>query len=470
MPADRLAHGYRWEDAQWKDEPLLANGSFGSMGGMLTSVRDLSRYVGAFLSAWPPHDGPETAPIRRASLREMQQVWRPAPASVMRDARRRRSAERRRLRLRAARRRRTAHSAASSSHTGGLPGFGSIMIWLPDYGVGIVAFGNLTYTGWTRVANAALEALVKTGGCEPRQPTPSPALTDARDKVSQLVAHWDDRLADSIAAENLFLDQTKERRRAEIEQLQRNGRARAAAESASTRRERAARTMDDELRARAAAGRDHAGADDAAEGSVFERAHRARRAAAKRDMPAMIGRCAAGLVGMLIAVAAPVAQPRVQVGYCTSFKNVAAAKAAGFDYVEVGTSEIAAMSDADFAAAVERGSARRPAGAGGEPFSAGDAQGRRDDGRCGSGAGLRPKGVRSPDATRRAAGGVRQRGRAVCPTAFRMTKPRVSWSPSASASRRRLEHAASRWRSNRCAARKPTSSTRRPKDSRLSRR
>lgn len=66
----------------------------------------------------------------------------------------------------------------------------------------------------------------------------------------------------------------------------------------------------------------------------------------------MIGRCAAGLVAMLVAVAAPVAQTRVQVGYCTSLKNVAAAKAAGFDYVEVGTSEIAAMSDADFEAAL----------------------------------------------------------------------------------------------------------------------
>src|SRR5207302_2925928 len=86
VPADRLARGYRWEDNVWKDEPLLSNGSFGSMGGMLTSVRDLARYVGVFLSAWPPHDGAEAAPIRRASLREMQQVWRPAPASVTRGA------------------------------------------------------------------------------------------------------------------------------------------------------------------------------------------------------------------------------------------------------------------------------------------------------------------------------------------------------------------------------------------------
>jgi len=43
--------------------------------------------------------------------------------------------------------------------------------------------------------------------------------------------------------------------------------------------------------------------------------------------------------------------PRVQVGYCTSYKNAAAAKAAGFDYIEVGTSELASLSDAEFDAA-----------------------------------------------------------------------------------------------------------------------
>jgi CubicO group peptidase (beta-lactamase class C family) len=215
---DRLAKGYRWEDAQWKDEPLLSNGSFGSMGGMLTSLRDLSRYVGVYLSAWPAHDGPETAPIRRASLREMQQVWRPAPALVLRDAGGG-------IQLNAggyAYGLRSSQSCAFRhivSHTGGLPGFGSIMLWLPEYGVGIVAFGNVTYTSWTRVTTTAMEAFVKTAALRPRQPQPAPALTDARDKVSRLVAKWDDTLADSIAAENLFLDQTKDRRRAEIERL-----------------------------------------------------------------------------------------------------------------------------------------------------------------------------------------------------------------------------------------------------------
>src|SRR5262245_34390131 len=218
VAANRLAHGYRWEDAQWKEEPQLPHGSFGSMGGMLTSIRDLSRYVGAFLSAWPPHDGPETAPIRRASLREMQQVWRPAPATVTRS-----SAGAIQLSsggyafgLRVSQSCAFDHIVA---HSGGLPGFGSIMQWLPDYNVGIIAFGNLTYTGWGRVTSAAFEALAKSGGLQMRMPEPSASLVAMRDKVSRLVDRWDDALADDVAAENLFMDASKDRRRAEIERV-----------------------------------------------------------------------------------------------------------------------------------------------------------------------------------------------------------------------------------------------------------
>jgi CubicO group peptidase (beta-lactamase class C family) len=215
---DKLAHGYRWEDEQWKEEPLLSNGSFGSMGGMLTSASDLGRYVGVFLSAWPPRDGAETAPIRRASLREMQQVWRPAPASVTRD-------QAGALQLNSGgygfglRVSQSCSFRHIVTHGGGLPGFGSVMTWLPDYGIGIVAFGNLTYTGWGRVTMSAFDALVKTGGLRPREAKPSPALTEARDAVSRLIVKWDDAAADRIAAGNLYLDRSKARRKAEIDRL-----------------------------------------------------------------------------------------------------------------------------------------------------------------------------------------------------------------------------------------------------------
>ena len=45
-------------------------------------------------------------------------------------------------------------------------------------------------------------------------------------------------------------------------------------------------------------------------------------------------------------------RPRVQVGLCTPLKGIDAAKAAGFDYLELGTSEIAALSDADYDSAL----------------------------------------------------------------------------------------------------------------------
>ena len=45
---------------------------------------------------------------------------------------------------------------------------------------------------------------------------------------------------------------------------------------------------------------------------------------------------------------------KVLIGYCVGLKGLEAAKAAGFDYVELGVTEIAALSDADFEAALEQ--------------------------------------------------------------------------------------------------------------------
>jgi hypothetical protein len=34
VPAEDLAHGYRWIDNNWREEALLKDGSWGSMGGL----------------------------------------------------------------------------------------------------------------------------------------------------------------------------------------------------------------------------------------------------------------------------------------------------------------------------------------------------------------------------------------------------------------------------------------------------
>jgi len=58
------------------------------------------------------------------------------------------------------------------------------------------------------------------------------------------------------------------------------------------------------------------------------------------------------LIAVLVATLSAAPESRVQIGYCTTLKNVAAAKSAGFDYVELSTTEIAALRDADFEDAV----------------------------------------------------------------------------------------------------------------------
>ena len=219
VPPGRLAHGYRRQDGQWLEEEQLPDGAFGPMGGMLTSVADLGKWVAFMLDAWPARDGAERGPVKRSSVREMQQVARYSGAFAARDT------ATNTLSLSAGGYgyglgvRQTCLFPTSVSHSGGLPGFGSLMRWLPEYGVGIVALGSLTYTGWGTPVSQAFDALVRTGGMVAREPAPAPILLQRRDQVTRLVASWDDRLADSVAAMNLFLDESKDRRRASMEAL-----------------------------------------------------------------------------------------------------------------------------------------------------------------------------------------------------------------------------------------------------------
>jgi CubicO group peptidase (beta-lactamase class C family) len=219
VPPGRLAHGYRLRDGEWIEEPPLPDGAFGPMGGMLTSIGDLGRWVGFMLDAWPPRDGAEGGPLRRASVREMQQVARYSGASAVRDT------AAGTVTLSAGGYgyglgiRQTCLFRAVVSHSGGLPGFGSLMRWLPEHGVGIIALGNLTYTGWGGVTEQALGILSRTGALQPRVPQPAPVLLQRQAQVSRLVARWDDSLADSIAAMNLYLDEPRERRRVAMDAL-----------------------------------------------------------------------------------------------------------------------------------------------------------------------------------------------------------------------------------------------------------
>jgi hypothetical protein len=104
-------------------------------------------------------------------------------------------------------------------HGGGLPGFGSYMMWLPDYGVGMFAMASLTYSGPTEPINRALDVMRNTGALRARELSPSPVLSSMRDHIWSLWKFWDDAEAKKIAAMNFFLDAPAAQRRAEIAKL-----------------------------------------------------------------------------------------------------------------------------------------------------------------------------------------------------------------------------------------------------------
>ena len=229
VPPSRLVKGYRLEDGTWREEPPLADGAFGVMGGMLSSAADLSRWVAFLLDAFPARDGADSPVLSRASRREMQQLARFGGATAVRgaDGTPVLAADGYGYGLRVSA---TCLSGQVVAHSGGLPGFGSRMLWLPEAGVGIITLGSLTYTPWGPPVTQAVELLAPTGALAPRPPVPSPALQAMHGLVTALVNDWRQPLADSVAAMNLFLDESAPRRAAAIARLREaaGGRCRAA--------------------------------------------------------------------------------------------------------------------------------------------------------------------------------------------------------------------------------------------------
>jgi CubicO group peptidase (beta-lactamase class C family) len=219
VPPGRLAMGHRYEDGRWTPEPPLGDGAFGAMGGLFTTARDLSRYVAFMLSAWPPRDDEDGGPVSRSSLREMQQPQQLSGFGTDRDAPD--------GPLRAITRSygyglavvRDCRFPSVVSHGGGLPGYGSTMAWLPEYGVGLLVLANVTYAPAGAVVRPALDLLDQTGALRPRVLPASRALVEVRDAIAGLVHAWDDGAARRMAADNLALDRPLDRRREELAAL-----------------------------------------------------------------------------------------------------------------------------------------------------------------------------------------------------------------------------------------------------------
>jgi CubicO group peptidase (beta-lactamase class C family) len=219
VPKERRAIGYRMQpDGTYLEEPPMPQGAFGSAGGLLTTAGDLGRYVAFHLSAWPPRDEYDEGPVRRSSLREMTNPWVPYNLTAGRVEGKLQIIDAGYgygLRVRT-----DCRFDRIVWHSGGLPGFGSVMAWLPDYGVGIFAMATLTYSGPSEAINTAWDALLQAGALQRRELPPSPLLVQMRQHVVNLWSHWDEAEAKQVGAMNLLLDELSTQRRDEIQVLQ----------------------------------------------------------------------------------------------------------------------------------------------------------------------------------------------------------------------------------------------------------
>ena len=216
-PSER-AVGYRLKpDETYAEEPPLPHGVFGAMGGLLTTATDLGKYVAFHLSAWPARDDEDAGPVGRGSVREMAHLWTPANLTAqLVDGRLRASERGYGFGLGVTSDCRFEHIVA---HGGGLPGFGSYMAWLPDYGVGMFAMATLTYSGPSEPISKAWDVMLATGGLRRRELRPTPLQARMRDHLLNLWNRWDDADAKQIAAVNFFLDAPSAERQAEIRAL-----------------------------------------------------------------------------------------------------------------------------------------------------------------------------------------------------------------------------------------------------------
>jgi D-alanyl-D-alanine-carboxypeptidase/D-alanyl-D-alanine-endopeptidase len=216
-PTGRRAIGYRWQDNGWVREPDMKDGAFGAMGGVETSATDYAKWVEFLLSAWPARDGADVGPVKRSTVREIVTGANFASGTMRNPAIGGSPC-----------RQAVAYGMAWRviddcdlgrvvTHTGGYPGYGSVVMLLPDKGVGLFAFASKTYAGASLPAFRAMLALNKAAALEDRAVPVSAGLASAYDAAR---AVWrTSAIGSAPLANNMAMDRDAVRWKTLIEGL-----------------------------------------------------------------------------------------------------------------------------------------------------------------------------------------------------------------------------------------------------------
>lgn len=218
VPTDILVNGYRIENNKWEKQPMLHKGAYGAMGGMLTSIDDFTKYMGLHIGAWPA--GREAAGVlKKSTLREMHM---PGPTvSLNMNARdvRGNSCPTVQSYNDGLRYAKDCKNREIIGHTGGLPGFGSNWNFLPQYGIGVVAFCNLTYASTAQLNSYIVDTIIAMLQLKPYPVHTSAILEQRQAELVKLLPDWNNAEGSGIFAENFFSDYFIDSLKKEAKQL-----------------------------------------------------------------------------------------------------------------------------------------------------------------------------------------------------------------------------------------------------------
>ncbi|WP_113718308.1 serine hydrolase domain-containing protein [Arthrobacter dokdonensis] len=161
VPRASLANGYQLAGRKWHLQEMTAPGSFSAIGGILSNLSDMSKWVGTLAGATSSSadDGHLPSELRR----RMQQPVAPLPLAIdtatgllrSRDFPWGPSGYGLGLFIE-----QDPDFGPISHHVGGYPGYGAHMCWHQASGIGVIAFGGSTYAPVSAPAIQALKSLL----------------------------------------------------------------------------------------------------------------------------------------------------------------------------------------------------------------------------------------------------------------------------------------------------------------------